>query len=248
MTDNNLYILPFDIMELENLKKMECIEIDMSKTEFPENINNISTTFVYLRNIGLSNIKLNFSKCDYETKAKYLKEYISTKFEIKQKEFSDTLIKVVCEYYKGIKETIETYSFLNTMEIDKFINENLETVKTISNFLVSLPLYQIMRLELEEDTTLDMTGINSVDTEVMGANIYNFLEDNIDIVGYVFAVNPNMDTPNIYTKYFTKDNERLIYVLKDSITNTLLYCIANHQTELFNNIYEISKEMGAINE
>lgn len=248
MTDNNLYILPFDIMELENLKKMECIEIDMSKTEFPENINNISTTFVYLRNIGLSNIKLNFSKCDYETKAKYLKEYISTKFEIKQKEFSDTLIKVVCEYYKGIKETIETYSFLNTMEIDKFINENLETVKTISNFLVSLPLYQIMRLELEEDTTLDMTGINSVDTEVMGANLYNFLEDNIDIVGYVFAVNPNMDTPNIYTKYFTKDNERLIYVLKDSITNTLLYCIANHQTELFNNIYEISKEMGAINE
>lgn len=248
MTDNNLYILPFDIMELENLKKTECIEIDMSKTEFPENINNISTTFVYLRNIGLSNIKLNFSKCDYETKAKYLKEYISTKFEIKQKEFSDTLIKVVCEYYKGIKETIETYSFLNTMEIDKFINENLETVKTISNFLVSLPLYQIMRLELEEDTTLDMTGINSVDTEVMGANLYNFLEDNIDIVGYVFAVNPNMDTPNIYTKYFTKDNERLIYVLKDSITNTLLYCIANHQTELFNNIYEISKEMGAINE
>lgn len=248
MADNNLYILPFDIMELENLKKMECIEIDMSKTEFPENINNISTAFVYLRNIGLSNIKLNFSKCDYETKAKYLKEYISTKFEIKQKEFSDTLIKVVCEYYKGIKETIETYSFLNTMEIDKFINENLETVKTISNFLVSLPLYQIMRLELEEDTTLDMTGINSVDTEVMGANLYNFLEDNIDIVGYVFAVNPNMDIPNIYTKYFTKDNERLIYVLKDSITNTLLYCIANHQTELFNNIYEISKEMGAINE
>lgn len=248
MADNNLYILPFDIMELENLKKMECIEIDMSKTEFPENINNISTTFVYLRNIGLTNIKLNFSKCDYDTKAKYLKEYISTKFEIKQKEFSDTLIKVVCEYYKGIKETIESYSFLNTIEIDKFINENLETVKTISNFLVSLPLYQIMRLELEEDTTLDMTGINSVDTEVMGANLYNFLEDNIDIVGYVFAVNPNMDTPNIYTKYFTKDNERLIYVLKDSITNTLLYCIANHQTELFNNIYEISKEMGAINE
>lgn len=235
--NQKMLTLPFDIMELQDLKESnEKIYVDMSITNFPKELNNVNTTFVYLRNIGFTNLCLDFSKCSYKTKSEYLIEYIKTKFEVKQNEFSGTLLKILVTMYGDIELEDEINSFMNEEEIHEFIEENRTVLETILNFLISLPLYQIMRLELEEGTVLDKNGIKENDEAIMGENLYTFLEYSQDIIGSVFMLNTKQLEPKIYTKYFTKDNERLLYILKDSITNAILYCIANKDTDLIDNI------------
>lgn len=237
-----MYNLPFDIMELENLKNMDEIVVDLSVTNFPKDINNISTVFIYLRNIGLNNLKLDFSNCSYEVKSDYIKEYINSKFEVKQKELSDTLLKVICTYYGGI-ETNNLSCILNPNEIKRFIDENKKEVLNITTFLVSLPLYQISRLELQDDTVLDTSDIEYTNDFVMGENLYSFLEFSKEIVSDVLSINPKCIPPKFYSKYFIKDNERLLYILKDSMSNVLLFCIATKNNDLFDKLYELNNTL-----
>lgn len=233
------YILPFDITTMQSLKESDSIVVDMSKTNFPGNLNTISTVFVYLRNIGFTNIKLDFSDCDYDSKAAYLEEYMNTKFEVKQEEFSSTLLKSVFSVL-NIETTLE--SFFTPEEEYKFVEEHQIALYTIAVFLISLPLYLIMRAEFTEDAVLEMDCLSD-DSDVMGANLYSFLDYAIGIeeVSTFICCNPMEMSPKVFTKYFTKDNERLIYIMKDSMANALLYSLATENTDLFNGINEAAE-------
>lgn len=234
------YQIPFNIMELQDLKESkDSIVVDMSKTNFPPTMNTTSTTFVYLRNIGFTNIKLDFSECDYETKAAYLKEYMITKFEVKQTELCSALASAMFKCL-NIDTTLDT--FFTPEEERKFVEENKEALHTIAVFLISLPLYLIMRAEFTEDAVLEIDCLSD-DSDVMGANLYSFLEYvmNIDEISTFICCNPMEMSPRRFTKYFTKDNERLIYIMKDSMANTILYALATENTDLFNGINEAAE-------
>lgn len=235
------YTLPFDILEMQKLKDADSIVVDMSTTKFPGELNTVDTAFIYLRNIGFDNITLDFSDCDYYTKSKYLRCYMDTKFEVKQKELSSTLLKTVFATL-NIETTLD--SFFTPEEEYEFVEENKTTLHTIAVFLVSLPLYLIMRAEFTEDTVLDMDCLSD-DSDVMGGNLYSFLEYamGIEEVSTFICCNPMEMSPRKFTKYFTEDNERLIYIMRDSVANAILYSLAKEDTELFEGINEASKEI-----
>jgi hypothetical protein len=71
--------LPYKLEEITEISETGAA-VDMSDVNFPgiDDDKQIATALIFLRNTGFKNVSLDFSKCDYETKCKYLTEYLTS--------------------------------------------------------------------------------------------------------------------------------------------------------------------------
>lgn len=118
------------------------IMIDMSDLQFPFNDikSKVNAALLFIRNIGISTFKYDFSDCDYQTKSLFLLEYIKKKnYHVDLKDLIKTWIKIVSFDIIDVK----IKSILTNDEIKQFIEENNDIVSDLRSIIGSIPLCSI---------------------------------------------------------------------------------------------------------
>lgn len=194
-------------------------EVDMSNIDFPTNQDKYRTTFIYLRNTNFNNILLDFSKCSYEEKAKFLLEYIK----------SDITVELLPLIYTW--QCLLTYKsckpYFNDEEAERFIKENQNTLQELKEFYLSLPLYLFTRLKLVD---MDMDNLTRKDFNY-GRNSYFLIRN--EFIDYLSAQNPDFNSPILYTQHFTPDNEVLFDYMKELDIYNLIQTMTETDPEEF---------------
>ena len=194
-------------------------EVDMSNIDFPTNQDKYRTTFIYLRNTNFNNILLDFSKCSYEEKAKFLLEYIK----------SDITVELLPLIYTW--QCLLTYKSCNPYfsdeEAERFIKENQNTLQELKEFYLSLPLYLFTRLKLVD---MDMDNLTKKDFNY-GRNSYFLIRN--EFIDYLSAQNPDFNNPILYPQHFTPDNEVLFDYMKELDIYNLIQTMTETDPEEF---------------
>ena len=182
--------------------------VDLSNAKFPtcKTVEeNTKAIFVYLRNTGY-NVTFDFSKMDYAQKSALLIEYLNTKVEYDIPELNTTWL---CILYAcvGLKIT-DVDCILNDLELICFQSEQFDYVKGIWEFVLSLPLFPVSRLDADFLTQ----PCNQTDKEFNLVNFYGLIKHDLfeglyDQAGQI--------EPVFYTKVFTDENNKLF----DAITH-----------------------------
>ena len=194
-------------------------EVDMSNIDFPTNQDKYRTTFIYLRNTNFNNILLDFSKCSYEEKAKFLLEYIK----------SDITVELLPLIYTW--QCLLTYKSCNPYfsdeEAERFIKENQNTLQELKEFYLSLPLYLFTRLKLVD---MNMDNLTKKDFNY-GRNSYFLIRN--EFIDYLSAQNPDFNSPILYPQHFTPDNEVLFDYMKELDIYNLIQTMTETDTKEF---------------
>lgn len=223
--------LPFNISELESLRELESIEVDMSKPNFPENLDPIKTSFIYMRNIGFHNLKQDFSGLTKEDKFKYLEQYISTNIDI-----SDYCLPLIYTWGSIIADFYnEEMSILTEQETKEFVESHKDLIDQIRNFIISLPVYAMYRFKHEELYTLD--DIEHSDYDGFGPNLYTILKY-LDISLVIFQINIENTSPVFYDKYFTVENNQLMEVIETTPMMAALNALATSEDNICKQILD----------
>ena len=201
--------------------------VDLSKVEFPTCNTldeNYMAMFVYLRNTGFENIQFDYVNMNYEQKVALLKAYLSTNIEYNIPALNDTWMSVL---YACLEMKIDGLpSIMNELELITMQSAEYEYILKLWNFIVSLPLFLIKRLDLDFETTSPET-----DEELNIVNLYNIFEhENFDdLVVRTAGQLPMRD----YVKYFTIENTRLFNSLHNCSFTVFLQGIASSKDEEF---------------
>lgn len=211
--------IPYDIEKIEEIRDHGAI-VDVSSPNFPgiEKDKQLRTTLVFLRNTGF-NVELDFSKCTYEEKREYLLLYLQEKIEIKNKEFSDTWVKILMEYI-GIES--DKPCFLNEEELTTFISENSEYISHVVNFIYSLVLYAMKRYSLE-DKAYSFEDFETSDTDDISDNICQIIK-----VPEIIMIYSTDNTPVFYNKVFTIENNKLFDAIQRLPFISLLFGLGKY--------------------
>lgn len=223
--------LPFNIDEMEILKDLPEVEVDMSNHKFPNNCgNSINIFFIYLRNIGFNNIKLNFSKCKTDNKLDFLEFYIDSNcVENNNQEFVDTWMSLLTgnKYEKCI---------LTDMELTIAKNKLLKTIIDIRNLAISIPIYTMMRFKgnnklynmdfLEQKTKIGINFINLI-------NHQDFLQ--------VMTSEFEGKNPAYYKEYFSEYDNELCEATMKLPCFAILYNLATDKDNKVKQILECGK-------
>lgn len=193
--------LPYSTEDMSKIYS-DGAKVDMSNINFPTNESKYRTTFIYLRNTNFNNIELDFSKCNYEDKAKFLIEYIRSDITVELRLFIYTLQCLLT--YKNCEP------YFSEEEAKRFIEEDGKVVlQELKDFYLSLPVYLFTRLELVE---MDMKGLEVRDYTTFGRNTYFLIQN--DFIDYLSAQNPDFTSPVLYPKHFTVENNVLFDFMK----------------------------------
>lgn len=197
--------LPCEYQLFEEVKRNGAI-VDMNKLQFP----NISeseqkkTALIFLRNTEFDQkVILDFSDCSYEDKAEFLKLYIESNIEIKNKAFSLTWVKIL-NWVIGYNLNID--SILTEEEIQKFVDENVDYIGNILQFIISTPLYVLSTFVIDEKPYGIDDSVKQTDEEPVGVNINSILSQP-DIIN-VFTVDYTFE-PLFYKGIFKPENTEL---------------------------------------
>ena len=248
---SQMSVLPFKISDMETIKNTGAI-VDMSTHNFNIDItteeDQINTTFIYLRNIGFTNLVLNFSNCSKELKVKYINSYIKTKYRIRSYSLSDIVIGILASYvyndkdilYKYYLDAYEKYGFFTDKETIDFILENTKSVaKELLQFIVSTPLYLMMRFKaIDFDSNMNTSSYNE-----FGPNLYDIISNSYcdDILASTQKFSDTIDiAPKIYTNYFTEDNNDLFDSLRNSMSMAILFSLQTDKDNICKQILEES--------
>lgn len=189
-------------------------EVDMSNIDFPTNQDKYRTTFIYLRNTNFNNINLDFSKCSYEEKERFLLEYIKSDITV---ELFPLIYTWQCLLtYKSCKP------YFSDDEAKKFLKNNSFFIEEMKSFYLSLPIYLFSRLKLVD---LDFKDIEKIELFEGGRNCYFLIQN--EFISYLNAINSDFDKPKFYTKHFTEDNN----VLFEFIQGLDIYSLIQTMTE-----------------
>lgn len=226
--------MPFAIDELETLREQEILEVDMSKPNFPENLDPIKTSFIYMRNIGFHNLKPDFSGLSKEDRFKYLEEYISTNIDIS--DYCLPLIytwESICTgYYKE-----DDLNILSKQEAEEFIENHKNLINHLRQFIMSLPVYAMYRFKHENLYTLE--DITHSDFDGFGPNLYTVLKY-MDLI-YLIASNQSLlgdKLPVFYDKYFTVENNQLMEVIETTPMMAALNALATSEDNICKQILD----------
>ena len=203
-------------------------EVDMSNIDFPTDQDKFRTTFIYLRNTNFNNITLDFSKCSYEDKEKFLLEYIK----------SDIIVELFPLIYTW--QCLLTFKscepYFSNDEAHRFLENNKNVINELKEFYLSLPLYLFTRLKISE---MDMEGLEEKEFNYSKNTYYLIQEEFID---YLSAQNPGFMKPILYPNQFTSDNELLFDFMKCLSIYNLIQTMTETSEEDFKNLLtEISK-------
>ena len=206
--------IPYDIEKIEEIRDFGAI-VDVSSPDFPgiDKDKQLRTTLVFLRNTCFD-VTLDFSKCAYEEKRTYLLLYLQEKIEVKYKEFSDTWTSIILQSL-GFEN--DRPSILTKEEQSLFIKENNEYISHVINFIYSLTLYAMDRYSLNGQA-YDMEGFRKTDVEDISGNICFVLEAPEIIMVYSLDIEPQL-----YTKIFTIENNKLFDAIQKLPFMSLLY-------------------------
>lgn len=223
--------MPFAIDELETLREQEVLEVDMSKPNFPENLDPIKTSFIYMRNIGFHNLKQDFSGLAKEDKFKYLEQYISTNIDI-----SDYCLPLIYTWGSIIADFYnEELSILTEQETKEFVESHKELIDQIRKFVVSLPVYAMYRFKHEGCYTLD--DIEHSDYNGFGPNLYTVLSY-LDLSLVIFQTSEENLSPVFYDKYFTVENNQLMEVIENTPMMAALNALATSEDNICKQILD----------
>lgn len=232
--------LPYDFDLLNEINEKGAI-VDLSNINYPnlDETDNIKITFIYLRNTGYENIDLDFSKTSFEFKEKFLLYYLQGDIEYKLKECNDTWIKILGFYNN---QNFPVKSFLSEEEIIKFINNNLEYLKNLNTFIISLPLYPISKMTFDDDTNLDLEDIEKTENIICNNSICGIISNPYFM--YIYETIEQSE-PCFYSKIFTLENNELFNtIINHTPFATILYGMCqDNWSEFTNGLEEILKTM-----
>jgi len=196
--------LPFDLSLLD-LPDITSIPVDMSQLQFPCNDDvKIRATFIFLRNIDLD-LNLDFSKCSYEDKEKFILMFMTGDISSMNKEMIDTWIDILLSKYLDNDIT----GILNSSEIDLFKIRNIELINNIYNLIASLTVLGIYKYIKSGATGSDMIEFDEEfeNTDYDEINFKNF--SRLTISKYFGIIFQNVDTSNMkfYSKYFDGEDQ-----------------------------------------
>lgn len=226
--------MPFAIDELETLKEQETLEVDMSKPNFPENLDPIKTSFIYMRNIGFHNLKPDFSGLSKEDRFKYLEEYISTNIDIS--DYCTPLIytwaTIFIDQYKK-----DDLNILSRQETEEFVETHKDLINQVRQFIVSLPVYAMYRFNHENMYTLE--DITHSDFDGFGPNLYTVLKY-MDLAYLIISNQATLgDKPPVfYDKYFTVENNQLMEVIENTPMMAALNALATSEDNICKQILD----------
>lgn len=220
--------LPFPVDEMNTVKEQGAL-VDMSKPQFPGNMDKFRTTLIYLRNTGFTNIDLNFSSCSTEDKFNYLLAYFNNDINVKNKEFVNTWIDVL------LSNTDDLQGFLTKEEIELFIKENSDLVNEIKRFAVSIPLYIMDRFKHEGIYSMD--EFKPYETDKIKCNINNIIRH----PEFILIADDTIE-PVFYTKQFTHDNNKLFDAAQSLLYFPVLNALATDEQNICKQILECTED------
>lgn len=228
--------LPYKKEEISIAYKEGAI-VDLSRVNFPTCKTlqeNMKSLFIYLRNTGYD-VQFDYTEMTYEQKVALLKEYLETRVDYNIPDLNTTWLSVLYACL-GIRIKGMT-SVLNDLELITMQAAEFEYIKKIWQFLVSLPLFLIKRLDIEYETHTQKTE------EVPNlVNMYYILEDS-HIDDLINRGAGDME-PLDYVNLFTVENTRLFEALKDCSFMTFIYGLANSKDDEFKQfVTELSNEL-----
>lgn len=201
---------------MEEIQKNGAI-VDMSEIRFPGNRDESTinrTAMIFLRNTGFDNIHLDFSNCEYEFKQSFLIDYVSLDIQVQLDELIQTWLSILCRYYNASEDVDVDGSIINLDEIDKFIENNINTVDLLMNFINSLPIYALNYNRLLHDDGGLSEFMQCSDTTDIGPNIYYIISSN----RFVHLDSIILDRPPIFfTNYFKASNLDLFQAISDHV-------------------------------
>ena len=237
-----MYSLPYPSDKLEYIQKNGAT-VDMSALNFPgiPKEKQIRVALVYLRNTDFNNIILDFSGCSYEEKSKYLLLYLTDNIECKNVLLAQSWSKIL-NYCTGLNT--EVPCILSDVEIETFINENLQVLKEALELLISLPVFLIKRYKNKENKTLNLDSLEKTSEKPIGVNLIHLL--NIPGISLIYTKEYEL-SPKNYTEIFTIDNEALFNKLLETDFGILFLCLTTSKVdeikELINNLSAFEKEL-----
>lgn len=200
--------------------------VDMSDISFPTIktvYDNMKAAIIYLRNTGYK-VQLDFSKMSFEQKSALLKAYLDSKVKYDIPELDDTWIKIfyACAHFDINLEN----AILNELELNCFIATEREYLLKWANFIISLPIYLVLRLDVKMDTD----NLETSDEELNVVNFLNVIKhqdfDSLMIMSGGKA-------PTNYTKIFTLENNELFETLARKEFNSILIGMVSGEPDKF---------------
>jgi hypothetical protein len=222
-----MYIVPFDS---DTLKKIITGEINSPEVNYKKSTIKGKNFITYFSNLKYKTINIDFTDISIDEKHELLIEYIKHNSTANIEQLLVTLIKIIF-YQKGYDlylvdksksdgEYLQK-SILTNSEIQEFVLENKQLVKTLCEILDGTLLYAIKNLTAYKKEMGDFITNNVViDKQEVGKTFVN-LFTNETFNSHYYAAIPKFD----HIKYFEFYFDRPIYSGKTLMSHITEGCI-----------------------
>jgi hypothetical protein len=222
-----MYIVPFDA---DTLKKIITGELDSPEVSYKNSTIKGKNFITYFSNLKYKNVTIDFTDITVEEKKELLGEYIKHNSTANIEQLLVTVIKTLF-YKKGYdlglvdqsKSDAEYLkkSILTNYEIEGFVKENDQLVKTLCDILDGILLYAIKNLNAYKEEMGDFITNNIlVDKQEVGKTFVN-LFTNETFNSHYYASIPKFDDIKYFEFYF----DRPIYSGKTLMSHITEGCI-----------------------
>lgn len=200
--------------------------VDLSRVKFPTlntTYDNMKAAITYLRNTGYK-VQLDFSEMSYEQKKVFIKAYLDTNVAYDIPEVDDIWLRILfmCGYFNFEVEN----AIMNDLEINCFISEEKDYLRKLADFIISLPLYLVLRL----DTNISTDGIEVVEDKVNTTNFINIIK-RPEFEGLMLMSGGK--PPKNYVNVFTLKNNELFEAIANTNFNVALTGMLSAKPEEF---------------
>jgi hypothetical protein len=245
-----MYIAPFDS---DTLKKIITGEIDSPEVNYKDSTIKGKNFITYFSNLKYKTVNVDFTDISIDEKNELLCEYIKHNSTANIEQLLATVIKIIFyqkqyDLYLVDKSKLDAEylqkSILTNSEIQEFVLENRQLVKTLCDILDGTILYAIKNLKAYKKEHGDFITNNIVvDKQEVGKTFVN-LFTNETFNSHYYAAIPKFDDINYFEFYF----DRPIYSGKTLMSHITEGCIifpllkimleTPLTTEQFQSIYE----------
>ena len=186
--------------------------VDMSALEFPgiSKDNQQRVALIFLRNTGF-NVNLDFKKCSYEEKARFVRLFIESGIECSNAEFPDTWLTILKRYVKGEKDV--NFSFFTDAELERFVETEQEIIDKVVTVIYSLPVFLLERINIENGEYIDDIE-PSTDSTV--SNNISFLLSGEAWLDIFLNIDPERYKQYRFEHLFNMENNKLFDAIKTS--------------------------------
>ena len=205
-----MYIAPFDS---DTLKKIITGELDSPEVSYKDSTIKGKNFITYFSNLKYKTINIDFTDISVSEKKELLVEYIKHNSTAKIEQLLVTVIKVVF-YQRGYdlslvdKSKSDTEylqkSILTNYEIEEFVKQNDQLVKTLCEILDGTLLYAIKNLNSYKEEMGDFITNNIViDKQEVGKTFVNLFQ-NETFNSHYYAGIPNFNDIKYFEFYFDR--------------------------------------------